>query len=365
MYLGRDHIFLFKAEPQYTCIHSLHYLGEKRPLLWSASVPKGPVEYMVSRRKSWTTGEDTVRLCEGLPDPCLRCDRDATVMRQPRGEGWGVARIQKRLIKKISQLPGIKNVRAELSYYFITWSLVKNQSEEKSKQDMSGVGKSPTKNQPLPSNEVGEELGPRPVALGVANEANRQRKRKLSSRQGPLSLCCDIHYSLRTAFFVAIDSRANQGSSGSQLACWSTLRADTRQKNGLGIDKGRRGNPAVTCGRHQKPPRDYSIAYVDGHYSDAYMRTALGRAQPPANTWHRVNARQVGTGLRGDGGGAPGCGTEFDYEATTIPITDRAGKNQKPHLSPGGWKAEDVLLPAAASGHIVCFHLRRSPSPTR
>ena len=27
---------------------------------------------MVSRRKSWTTGEDTVRLWEGLLDPCLR-----------------------------------------------------------------------------------------------------------------------------------------------------------------------------------------------------------------------------------------------------------------------------------------------------
>ena len=45
------------------------HLGENRPLLGSPSTPNGPEEYMLSRRKSWTTGEETVRLWEGLAEP--------------------------------------------------------------------------------------------------------------------------------------------------------------------------------------------------------------------------------------------------------------------------------------------------------
>ena len=49
------------------------YLGEKSPLLGSPSTPKGPEEYMLLRRKSWSiAGDDAARLCEGLPDPWTR-----------------------------------------------------------------------------------------------------------------------------------------------------------------------------------------------------------------------------------------------------------------------------------------------------
>lgn len=53
--------------------HTHTHLGENRPLLVSPRAPKGPEdEYMLSRKKSWTTGEDTVRLCEGLLVPCTK-----------------------------------------------------------------------------------------------------------------------------------------------------------------------------------------------------------------------------------------------------------------------------------------------------
>ena len=47
------------------------YLGEKRPLLGSPSTPKGPDEYMLLRKKSWSmAGDDAARRCGCLPDPC-------------------------------------------------------------------------------------------------------------------------------------------------------------------------------------------------------------------------------------------------------------------------------------------------------